>query len=559
MPDRAFLSRLRSSGGPSLHLLVLLDQHRVMTTDQLARATGTPERTVRYRLARLHESNLVDTTRPGRESGSAPQHWWLRPAGAKLVTGAAPAEGRPSGMFVAHAAAITEVWLALTEQADTSGVRVEHWLTDRAGWLEWEAGAQSRRYRLTPDAVTQLRLGGGPAVPVLIEVDLASMTQTLLRQKVERYLTYAADGGWWDHYDQCPPMLLLTTTPTRAANFARAAAPLLARHTREYGSEDPAETPLVAACGLVHAPARAVVELCWTLPDPGAAELTMAEILTDCRRRLDESQAWHHTQNTVVRRRDDLDTLDDVLRRATPAGLGDWLGSEQAAAVLITVAGPDNAAFLDSEPDLARQVIAWGRAQRKVGNKWDARALAEPFVNQLADRYQPLWAAQAQRLLAAGEHLAAGTPAVYTLASTLAAGRLANHKQMAVLDAPAGNSHRQLQEAAWGDYLQRRQASVETTWRRLDRRSRRTTTVQRWAEQYDTDSLVVCPDCLISYPQPEWGATYSERCPHCGGVLRDWPGSDGIIMLATRLQSIRDRLGTRLSRIAPTNRQECNA
>ena len=53
MSDRAFLRRLRASGGPSHDLLVLLDQHRVMTTDQLARATATPKRTVRYRMERL--------------------------------------------------------------------------------------------------------------------------------------------------------------------------------------------------------------------------------------------------------------------------------------------------------------------------------------------------------------------------------------------------------------------------------------------------------------------------------------------------------------------------
>lgn len=129
MPDRSYLTRLRTSGGPSHELLVLLDQHQVMTTDQLARATGTPERTVRYRLDRLHEARLVECIRPGREAGSAPRHWWLRPAGARLVSGTAAAEGRPSGMFVAHAAAITEVWLAMKEQ-----VQVADWLTDRAGW-----------------------------------------------------------------------------------------------------------------------------------------------------------------------------------------------------------------------------------------------------------------------------------------------------------------------------------------------------------------------------------------------------------------------------------------
>ncbi|WP_170286668.1 hypothetical protein [Micromonospora olivasterospora] len=40
------MQRLRTAGGPSHELLVLLDQHRVLTTNQLARVTGAPVGTV---------------------------------------------------------------------------------------------------------------------------------------------------------------------------------------------------------------------------------------------------------------------------------------------------------------------------------------------------------------------------------------------------------------------------------------------------------------------------------------------------------------------------------
>src|SRR4051794_30727346 len=99
MPDRALVNRLRTAGGPSHELLVLLDGPRVLTTLQAARATGAPERTVRYRLDQLHAAGLVECARPGRETGSSPRHWWLRPAGARLVAGTALAQGRPTGMF----------------------------------------------------------------------------------------------------------------------------------------------------------------------------------------------------------------------------------------------------------------------------------------------------------------------------------------------------------------------------------------------------------------------------------------------------------------------------
>src|SRR4029453_7802655 len=118
----------RTSGGPSHDLLVLLDRHRVMTTVQLARASGVPERTIRYRIERLYSARPGGrasrgggsgtgssgftrpgwSTAPGRagrlrpagpRAGFGPRHWWLRPSGARLVTGTAAAEGEPAGRF----------------------------------------------------------------------------------------------------------------------------------------------------------------------------------------------------------------------------------------------------------------------------------------------------------------------------------------------------------------------------------------------------------------------------------------------------------------------------
>jgi hypothetical protein len=282
MADSAFLTRLRTGDGPSHVLLVLLNQHRVMTTGQLARATDTAERTVRYRLEQLHDAGLVAYARPGRETGSAPRHWWLRPAGARLVAGTAAAEGKPSAMFAAHAAAITEVWLALSEHGPAHGIRLENWLTDRAGWQEWEAGTYwSRRYRLTPDAVAHVRMPDGSPAVAFIEVDLASMTQTLLKEKVARYLAYAADRAWEGIHPYCPPMLLLTTTATRAATFVRAAGQLIAQHEQRLPFEDPADVLVVAACGHVHDPARAISEACWKVPEAAATELTLTELLSE--------------------------------------------------------------------------------------------------------------------------------------------------------------------------------------------------------------------------------------------------------------------------------------
>jgi hypothetical protein len=98
-------------------------------------------------------------------------------------------------------------------------------LTDRAGWQEWTRTDRwsTHPHRLTPDAVATLTLHGAQCM-AFVEVDLASMTQTLLKQKFARYLAYAADLTWQDRYPYCPPMLLLTPPPPPARPpFVRAA------------------------------------------------------------------------------------------------------------------------------------------------------------------------------------------------------------------------------------------------------------------------------------------------------------------------------------------------
>jgi hypothetical protein len=503
-----------------------------MTTDQLARATGTPERTVRYRLDRLHDARLIECVRPGRETGSAPRHWWLRPAGARLVSGTAAADGRPSGMFVAHAAAITEVWLAMREQVQVAG-----WLTDRAGWQEWERDGlwSSSRFRLTPDAVARVTLPGAANVIVFIEVDLATMTQTVLRQKLARYLAYVEDRAWEGAYPHCPPLLLLTTTATRAATFARSAAHIIGKPS---APDDPAAGLVVAACGLVREPGRAVVEPCWVLPEAAAAELTLTEILAERVDALVASEKWRRHQETVVRRRADIEALQDV--QAFTA-LADWLGSKLAAEALQTLIGTEPSAFLDSAPDLALRVIDWAEQRRRV-DRFTARERARPLVSTLESLHTEMLRDQVRRLLAAEEHLAAGDPRLYRLASTLADGKLVSREEIALLDAPLTRAREDLQRELFGEYLTRRSAVVERKWSGFSRRDRRHITREQLAAAYDDEHLLVCETCQLMYPQDESNVPYVAWCRHCDGTLLDWVDRATITPLPKRLDSIRDRL-----------------
>jgi transcription initiation factor IIE alpha subunit len=539
MADSAFLTRLRTGDGPSHLLLVLLNQHRVMTTNQLARATGTPERTARYRLDQLHDAGLVAYARPGRESGSAPRHWWLRPTGARLVAGTAAAEGKPSAMFSAHAAAITEVWLALTEHGPAHGIQVVDWLTDRAGWQEWEAGTYwSRRYRLTPDAVAHVQMPDGSSAVAFIEVDLATMTQTLLKEKVARYLAYAADRAWEGVHPYCPPMLLLTTTATRAATFVRAAGQLIAQREDRLPFEDPADVLVVTACGHVRNPARAITEACWKVPDAAAAELTLADLLGE---RIDAQIATEDrdTQDAAAQRLADLDVLrelDDV------EALADLLSCRPAAEALHALIGTDPAAFIEREPVLAAQFLEWGRHWRRIPRS-ERRERAKPLVPVLEARHAAMWAEQARLLLSSQEHLAAAEPRLCRLVTTVASGHLADETEIDILHAAPSWTRRRLQQDAWGDYLPQRQATVEAHWAALSRRARRQTSPEHLAATYDNEHLIICDTCQIVYLKVGPNTLLQQYCPHCDGTIVDWTGRASIVSLPRRVDEIRRRLG----------------
>lgn len=549
MPESSFVARLRQAGGPSHELLVLLDQHRVLTTDQCARASDAPQRTVRWRLDRLREHGLVASIRPGREAGSAPAHWWLRPAGARLVAGTAVAEGQraPSGMHLAHAAAIAEVWLALREHGPAAGLRLVRWWTDRAGWQQWQPAGGYGRRRLTPDAVAHLQLvdehDPTATAAVFIEVDLASMTQVLLKQKGARYLAYAADRAWQGQHPHCPPLLLLTTTASRAATFLRGAGPMLAGQDRPgyRGDADVvhAEALVVAACGLVRQPARAVVELCWAQTDPAAAEVSLAELLAERVTAQARADAWRERRAARARRLEQITVLHELARDDR---VDDLLGDEHAGEALRFLVGRDAAGWMDTDPDLTAAVLAW----------WaDPSTDPGPVQRELLARHRRLWTDHAQVLLTADDHLAADDPHLAVYARTLQQGRLLSAGQLLTLAEPPKRTREQVQAAALGDYPARRDTEVATRWAGLSWMGRRRTSPAELAAAYDVEHLWVCDTCGVLAPRPDPDSddyTYwqqPDECTQCGDGRRiDYTRRSQVPTLTHRLAIIRARLPT---------------
>ena len=131
---RARVVRSRRRSAPSVAPLAEIDQrvlgvlctHRVVTQAQLGRLfPHIPERTLRHRTRRLHELGLSGRSRPYREQGSAPNHHWPTRRADCLMRGDPVPKGgerhTPNPMFLAHAAALTELFVTLDTEAHRVG------------------------------------------------------------------------------------------------------------------------------------------------------------------------------------------------------------------------------------------------------------------------------------------------------------------------------------------------------------------------------------------------------------------------------------------------------
>ncbi|MFI5838032.1 replication-relaxation family protein [Micromonospora sp. NPDC051300] len=533
---------------------MLLDEHRVLTTDQLARASRAPVRTVRHRLERLRRAGLVDAVRPGREAGSAPRHWWLRIAGARLVAGtaAAPGRQRPSGLHVAHAAAIGETWLAVRDHGPAAGLALQRWWSDRTGWQEWEstrAGDGSRIRRLTPDAALLVDVDHDDVVGTAaawVEVDLATMSQTVLREKVVRYLEYAFHRVWAGRWPHCPPLLLLTTTEARAATFLTVAGKQLAaagRGNLVYGGQAgrdiaDADALVIAACGLVRTPAAAVSgDPVWLLPGDPPAQVSLAHLLAG--RIVAQARAQHHRDeaDAAAARRERVDQLGAVLDAADDVAR--LLDAAIAVEVLALYPPARRPGLPEHDPQLVDALLTW----------WADRTnpvLADRGRQVLVDRHDAAWREQAHLLLAAVD-AHGDAPRYRVIAAALAEGHLAPWGRALYVNEPPPRTWRQVQDAALDAHHQAlRYDQVAAVWARLSWRARRHTTPTQLGADHDREHLLICDTCAIAYPRPNPDGEHwrdGEHCPHChAGTPMPYEHRDQVPTLDARLTAIRARL-----------------
>jgi hypothetical protein len=313
---RAGLSAVVRLSELDRRLLGLVSSQRVLSQTQLRRLLPeVPLRTLRYRTRRLCELGLLGRSRPYRERGSAPLHFWPTRRGDALVRGEPPPRGgerlEPNLLFLAHTAALSELYVALITGAGEAGMEL------RGFWREGQAreafpARDGKRRALAPDALLVVVDERGRELRGFVELDMGSMSHRRLRAKAALYASYARVDAWQRRHPFCPALLSLTTGDQRSARFLRALAAALKQHRGLYGEL------AAGACGAAHDPATALTDDCW-LDLTVARWLTLRDVLEQARAPFEREQAERAArERTEAERRrrllGDMDALRGHLR-----------------------------------------------------------------------------------------------------------------------------------------------------------------------------------------------------------------------------------------------------
>jgi hypothetical protein len=178
----------------------LLDEHRVLTTAQIADVGFTGERRARMRLAELHALDLLDRFRPQAWGNPAPFHWTLGPLGAALIAADASLElsalswrrtlahELAASQRLAHLVGTNGFFTALLRSARTRpGCWLDEWWSERRCAREWGEVVRPDGYGIW----TEHRV----SLPFLLEYDNGTEPLARLTQKLDGYHRLAQAAG----------------------------------------------------------------------------------------------------------------------------------------------------------------------------------------------------------------------------------------------------------------------------------------------------------------------------------------------------------------------------
>ncbi len=205
---------------------MLLNEHRTLTTTQIAAVLYHSYATAKGRLYRLRRADWLDRFTVIRPTGRLDTHWVLGPAGANWAAGQdnrpppTAKAGRETRRAIAasthleHTDGANQVFIDLLVHART------HPGTGLVRWWSPSRTAAAAGQRIHPDGHgvwQEPDPGTGRTVQVgfYLEYDTGTETLTTLKNKLESYRRLRQDGPDY-------PVLLWLPNPTREANFHRA-------------------------------------------------------------------------------------------------------------------------------------------------------------------------------------------------------------------------------------------------------------------------------------------------------------------------------------------------
>jgi hypothetical protein len=219
-----------------LALVGTLDQFRVATASQLRRlhfTSGTEAANARQvwrRLRALTDLRVVTVLERrigGGRGGSTQAIFALDVAGQKLGAACGPAGGRrlrrpwtPGNQFLAHAVAVTELYVVLCERAREGGGEVLAFDAEPLCWRRF-TGSGGAAVWLKPDAFA--RFGAGEYEHLsFVEVDRATASVPTVARKLDLYRRYWQTGREQDRFGAFGRVLLLAPHDKRRAVLAEA-------------------------------------------------------------------------------------------------------------------------------------------------------------------------------------------------------------------------------------------------------------------------------------------------------------------------------------------------
>lgn len=499
-------------------ILDLLCFLRVLTQTQLA-SLMSPEirpRTLRYRTARLAKLGLLGRTRPYRERGSAPHHLWPTRKGEAIAAGGPPPRGgerrEPNPLFLAHAAAISDLYVALKtglpEDLRLAGFERE------AEAREAFRGYDGKEHAVAPDACIQIADADGRVLLGLVELDLGTMSARQRKAKAEGYGEYARLEGWRQRNEYCPPLLFITTSEKRAHSFLTTCRRVV----------DQCQM-LVAATGFARDINRSLLAPEWLAGDDESGDLLA--VLRGARRPYDEAREREEAERREEdaereRLRSDLVALREHLRNWGHRGWGiERLGSLAAKALELTLERDDELAEVERQALLALGAMLADPLHLRLT---DGEPTAERKVvfDELAEHQQ---ACQLEEICDLVQRVGEG-PALRKARGRLRAGELLTVADASWLRQQAADDERSRreQERLCSDYLSFREERARGRWKSQRLVTRFRNGPEDFLEEIDRESLRFCRSCEeFAYPDPE-RARYERgrydvafRCHFCDG------------------------------------------